>query len=79
MSNRTQYHGWIVVAEPEPGYRPSVTVEWNEDGERKREVMGLKGNSGCAQAIEWWYRKMGKPIKLEKLPIGYRVFTDENA
>lgn len=70
------YHGWIVVDEAAPGMRPQVLVEWVEAGERKREYMKARGESGCTEAIEWWDNRLKQPVTLEPTIRGcYRVKT----
>lgn len=78
------YYGWILVEDGGEGFKEYVSVEWNEGDERKRFrgssglEDGWRGESGCALAVEWWDRKIGKNIKLEPTLRGcYRVFTLE--
>lgn len=77
---KRKYHGWIVVEEKpsgEPKYS-DIFVEYEEGGERKKDKMPKLGNSGCAQAVEWWDRKVGSNIKLEPMLKGcFRVYTEE--
>jgi hypothetical protein len=71
------YHGWIVVEE-EIGITASVSTEFIEaDGQRKRVFMTRRGNSGCAEAVEWWDKRLGRTCFLEPTLRGcYRVYTD---
>lgn len=68
-----KYLGWVVVGEPAPGMNAPVFAERVEDGVRKRHPTGY-GNSGCAQAIEWWDKQAGSPVELTATVMGcYRV------
>lgn len=71
MSQPT-YHGWIVVTHS-PGYNDTFHVEWVENNERRQRSM-----SSAAEAVEWWDKRVGKPVKLVQLPVGaFRVYTGE--
>lgn len=68
------FYGWIVVEEAAPGMKPQVLVEWTEGTERKRVYMDSRGESGCAEAIEWWDKRLRQQVTLEPTIRGlYRV------
>lgn len=80
-----RYHGWILQEDGGPGYKDYFTVEWtNENGHRdtyqgfNESPIGWRGQSGAAQACEWWEKKLGKTIQLQPMLKGsYRVYTIE--
>lgn len=73
MSKET-WHGWIVVTKSE-GYADHFHVEYVDDsGVRRREL----DTTSPAECIEWWDKRLKKPIKLIATPLGaYRVYTEE--
>lgn len=71
MSKET-WHGWIVVKREE-GYADQFFVEHRTESSRFTLRM-----SSPAEAVEWWDKKVGKPVKLLATPLGaYRVYTEE--
>ena len=74
MANTAQ--GWIIVDQASPGLKPSVWVEWNEQDGRKQLYMKARGEAGCAEAVEWWEKRLAQTIILEASLRGcYRVYT----
>jgi hypothetical protein len=76
--NKT-YHGWILVEDGGKDYKDFIYTEYtNKDGDRIRTVMTSRGESGCAEAVEWWDKQVGQPIKLERsFARSYRVYTKQ--
>lgn len=76
LRDRT-YHGWILVESGGEGFKDYIYIEY-DDGtpERYRRLLG-RAESGCAVAVEWWDKKVGKPVKLQPMLKGsYRVYTE---
>jgi hypothetical protein len=70
------YEGWIVV-EKNPGFTDTIFVEFSDRKGRNRVEMSGRGNSGCAEAVEWWDNKTHLRVQLEPMgEIGYRVYTE---
>ena len=81
QTNKRTYHGWIVIEPAAPGFNDYISVEWMEDGVR-RHFRGVtatdewRGESGVAQAIEWWDAHCGQAVNVEPTIRGcYRVYT----
>lgn len=73
------YHGWIIVDEAQSGdpKYATISVEYQDETERRKHYMQKLGNSGCAQAVEWWDNKIGERTMLEPSFKGsYRVYTE---
>lgn len=70
------WHGWIVVTKAE-GYADHFHVEYvDESGQRRREL----DTTSPAECIEWWDKRIKKPIKLISTPLGaYRVYTEDES
>lgn len=69
---REVYHGWVVV-EKQPGFMDRIFAEYYDGDERKRVYF-----QSATEAIEWWDRHVGKPVRLLATPLGaYRVYTIE--
>ena len=85
------YHGWIIVEPGGTDMQDYVFAEWSETvpasggggkGAVRRYYGGgdypWRGNSGCAQACEWWENRLGKHAQLEPTMRGcFRVYTTE--
>lgn len=55
------------------GYNDTFHVEYVEGDERKQHRMG-----SAAEAVEWWDKRVGMPVKLVQLPVGaFRVYTGD--
>lgn len=87
MSKQRVYYGWIIVSDGGPGMNTVITVEYTDgkdirksyDGKDEPGEIGWYGERGCALAVEWWDRKVGKPVQLQPMLKGsYRVYTEEN-
>lgn len=62
------YHGWVCVEKDGPASNDSVWAEWHEpDGTLTRSEI-FYGASGAVQALEFWDKRVGKPIKLLATP-----------
>jgi hypothetical protein len=74
---KKQYHGWI-FAERENGMKDFFSVQYrDESGQSITRAFGY-GETGAANAVDHFEStlKLG-PVKLEKTPLGLRVFTEE--
>ncbi len=72
--------GWILCEESE-GYKDLVFVEYTNRGtnERIKTPMNARGESGAAEAVEWWCNRTEKHVKVEPTFRGcYRVYTEED-
>jgi hypothetical protein len=75
--NERKWYGWIIVEPGGEGFKDFIYVEWMENDVRRKQEMPNRGESGAAQAVEWWDRKVGQSIRLEHFgSIGYRVYTE---
>jgi hypothetical protein len=78
---KKQYHGWILVESGGRDLKDFIYIEYtDEQGKRIRKLMENRGNSGAAEAVEFWDRKVGQSVKLEPMILGmYRVYTGEGS
>jgi len=70
-----QYHGWIYIEQSE-GYSDHFKTHRSIKGNSEVKAFGY-GAAGAAKAVDYFETtlKLG-PVKLEKTPLGLRVFTD---
>lgn len=74
-----KYHGWIVREEQGKGFNPIfyaelISTDPKDNGERIRP---FKSYSPAA-VVDWWDKKVGKPVKLIDTPLqAYRVYTED--
>jgi hypothetical protein len=76
---KKQYHGWILVESGGRDLKDFIYIEYtDEKGNRIRKEMANRGNSGAAEAVEFWDKKIGfQAVKLEPMILGmYRVYTE---
>lgn len=78
MKRTRTNHGWILKEDGGAGFKATIYVEWVDgQGKRCHKQMERYGEMGAAEAVEFWEKKLGQPIKLQPMLAGsYRVYTE---
>lgn len=75
MAKTKQYHGWIYVEKSEH-YKDIFSTHITKSGGALVRIWG-SGAEGAAKAVDYFETELALgSVKLERTPIGLRVFTE---